>query len=202
MPRTLEAPETINSGSSSYLESNADNVGLYLMIVKEAHEDKRPTKNGLENFDGFSLECEVVGGPNEGKNFNLLLGDPKRSHKDEGKSAAAKQAAFLIATDVIKPTDLGKSISYDPASAIGSFFVIDLVLGKKSDDGKQYLELNYSNVYHVDDPRAKKLKLNADQSARIAKIKEAYRHKEDYFAPLVAKKESPKAETKADFSDL
>jgi hypothetical protein len=204
MARTITAPEQIGS-DSAYLANTKENQGVHLMTVVAAYADEKPTKDGKEPYDGICFVCECYGGNNHGKQFTLKLIDGKLSHKDEGKNAFAKQAAFLIAADCMTPDQLGKSIDYEVDHAVGSMLFLDLVLGKEASDGKQYLDLNYMNVYHVDDPRARKFPLDAKQKERIEGIKPDFRHKDEaYFAKLVAKKEHVKKEqaAKADFSDL
>ena len=148
----------------------------------------------------------IGGGANDGKKFNLTLYNGKLSSKDGGKFAIAKQFAFLVATDVVTPEMLGKEFDFDPVDSVNSLFVIELALGKQTDDGKQYLDLHYSNIYHVDDPRAK-MKFDAVQTERIKTIAEANRHKDaKYFERLVApkqtKKESAKDSKPLDLDDL
>jgi hypothetical protein len=171
------------------------------MTVVDAHEDKQNTKDGLVPFDGVSAECEVVGGPNAGKKFNVKLWYPKFSSRDEGRSASQKIFAYLVATDVVGPDKLGQEFEFDMEDSVGSLLFVELRLGNES-NGKQYLEIHYSNIYHVDDPRAAKIKLDDVQKAKIANVKPTYRHPKDYFGPLVAKKEKPESKEKPNFDDL
>jgi hypothetical protein len=196
----LSVPDEIG-GSSSFLSK--DQPGWYLMTVTDAFEGKRQTKDGFEMMDGISIETEVVGGENDGKRYTLNLWDPKLSSKDQGKSAAMKQAAFLIATDVITPEQLGTDIEYEAATSIGALFVIELVCGRPASDGKVYLEVNYSNMFHVDDPRAGKLALDEGQKARVASYDQQFRHPAEYFERLTAKKHDAKPKAKElDFANL
>jgi hypothetical protein len=174
------------------------------MTVVAAYADQKPVKDGLEPYEGICFVCECYGGIGDGKQYTLKLMDGKLSHANEGRYAFAKQAAFLIASDVITPDQLGEKIDYEVEHAVGSMLFLDLVLGDVAKDGKQYLDLAYTNVYHVDDPRAKKFPLDAKQKELIAAIKPDFRHNEAYFAKLVTKKEQVKKEpaAKADFSDL
>jgi hypothetical protein len=197
----INAPESLG-GDSQYLQSSKENEGFYLFTVVDAHEDKYPTKDGFESFDGVCAECDVVGGPNDGKRFNLKLWYPKMTSKDEGKSASQKIFAFLVATDVVTPDKLGQEIEFDMGDSVGSMFFVDLRLGNENDKGKQYLEVYYSNIYHVDDPRAAKIKIDDAQKSKIANVKPSYRHPKDYFAKLVAKKENNKSVEKPNFDDL
>lgn len=190
----MMAPESIGS-ELIYLEHSAENAGKYLMRVIDAHDNARPTKDGLEPINGFSAECEVVGGDNDGKKFTLTLYNGKLSSKDGGKFAAQKQLAFLLATDVVTPDVLGKEFDFDPVDSVNSFFVIELALGQPTDSGKSYLDLHYSNLYHVDDPRSR-FKFDAAQKAKLDTIAAANRHKEEYFSKLTNKPATAKKEVK------
>lgn len=195
MARKLNAPEDIG-GSSTFL--SATDAGWFLLTVTDAFEGKRQTKDGFEMMDGISIETEVVGGPHDSKRYTLNLWDPKMSSKDEGKSAAAKQAAFLIATDVLSPKDLGKEVEYETTDSIGAYFVIELVAGRPNEQGKSFLEPNYANIYHIDDPRgARKLTLDASQKARLDAYDKKFRHPAEYFERLT-KKPTAKAESSKD----
>lgn len=199
----MQAPESLG-GESVYLAHEAANNGKYLMRVIDAHEDGRPTKDGIEPINGFSAECEVVGGVNDGKKFNLTLYNGKLTAKDGGKMAIQKQFAFLVATDVCTPSQLGTEFEYDPVSSVNSFFVVELELGNETGDGKRYLDLKYSNIYHVDDPRGK-LKFDPAQQAKLATIAAANRHTAEYFASLAAPRkqvEKSKADKPLDLDDL
>lgn len=193
----LAAPETIESGSA-YLQNTKENEGFYLMKVSDAHDGQRPSKDGLVSFEGISVECEVIGGPNHEQQFTLKLYYPKSSSSDGGKSAAGKIFSFLVATDVITPELLGKEFEFDPEDAIGSLFFIELKLGKPSSDGKQYLDLNWMNVYHVDDPRASKIKMDDHQKSMVASISDKLRHKDAAYFAKLAPTSGSKAEKKAD----
>ena len=203
----MRAPDSMG-GQSTYLEHNEANQGHYLMIVTVGHEGSYKLKDELKQMDGFSFECEVVGGPNAGKSYSLRLWDGKINAKDEGAMAFRKQFAALIATDVCKPDQLGQEFECDPTEAEGALFIIELELGLASTDGKRYLEPKYSNIYHVDDPRVAHIKMDDEQKKRIEGIKATYRHPKEYFAPLMASKErgssdAAKSESKKlDFDDL
>jgi hypothetical protein len=195
MARKLNTPEDIG-GSSTFL--SATDAGWFLFTVTDAFEGKRQTKDGFEMMDGISIETEVVGGPHDGKRYTLNLWDPKLSSKDQGKSSAAKQAAFLIATDVLTPSDLGKEVEYETGDSIGGLFVMELAAGRPSESGKVYLEPNYSNIFHIDDPRgAKKVTLDTVQKARVDAYDKKYRHAPEYFDRLT-KKPTAKTESSKD----
>jgi hypothetical protein len=199
----MRAPESL-AGESTYLEHNEANVGTYLFVVTDSHDGGYKVKDEVKTCDGFSFDCEVIGGPNAGKSFSLTFYNGKMSAKDGGAFAAKKQFAALIATDVCKPEQLGQEFDYDPTEATGSYFVAELELGQKNDEGKQYLQLAWTNIYHVDDPRIANVKMYDDQRARIAGIKATYRHPKDYFAKLLEKKEKSEKTTaaKPNFNDL
>jgi hypothetical protein len=200
----MKAPESL-AGESTYLEHNESNAGTYLFVVTDSHDGAYKIKDDLKTCDGFSFDLEVVGGPNAGKSFSMTFFNGKLNSKDGGAFAAKKQFAALIATDVCTPEQLGKEFDYDPTEATGSLFVAELELGQKNDDGKRYLQLAWSNIYHVDDPRIANVKMDDDQRAKIASIKPAYRHPKDYFAKLLEKKQDKSEKTaaaKPNFDDL
>ena len=203
----MRAPDSMG-GESTRLDNNEVNQGHYLMVVCAAYEGGHKVKDEIKMMDGFSFDCEVVGGPNAGKSYTMILWDGKDSSKDGGAMAFRKQFAALIATDVCKPDQLGKDIEFDPTEAEGALFIVELELGLARQDGKRYLEPKYSNIYHVDDPRVAHVRMDDDQKKRIEGIKATYRHPKEYFAPLTASKErgtsdAGKSESKKlDFDDL
>jgi hypothetical protein len=206
MARKLNAPDEIG-GSSTFLSGT--DAGWFLFTVVDGFEGRRQTKEGFDMFDGISIEAEVVGGTHDGKRYTLNLWDGKLSAKDQGKSAEAKQTAFLIAVDVLSPSDLGKSdLVYEiekenekgerESVIAGGFFVMELVAGRPTDSGKVYLEPNYANIFHIDDPRWQtKFKLDKAQASRISPLEKKYRHAPEYFDRLT-KKPTAKAESAKD----
>jgi len=190
MSFTLEMPTEL--GSSSMLEVG----GKYHGVVKEVEEN--PIL-GDKPFRGFQVELEIVAPAEHAeKTARVLFGNPDLSHKDKGEFSRAKQASFVIATNVVDLGKLGQSVDVDLSSAIGQHVLIELEMkASQKDPSKHFPELRYSNVFHVDDPRAKGYPRNDEALKAVG----APRQPESYFAPLM-KKKSPPPTTKATDEDF
>lgn len=200
----MKAPETMG-GNSTYLANEEQNEGWYLFCVIDAQEGRYSYKEDFKPMDGFSFDCEVVGGMHDGKKFQFKLFDGKEGSKDHGVFASQKQFAMLVATDVCKPSQLGTDLEYDPTEATGALFIAKLLLKEPDKDGKRYLDLSYTDAHHVDDPRVANIKLDDHQRAKVAAMKPVYRHTKEYFEPLMVKKQKGEPAAKAEkpnFDDL
>lgn len=184
MARTVQTTQAEDlAGLSGFLEAE----GVYHFIVEEAKDGIK--MNIEEAFDGFSVRLKVLHGPEEGKTTYINLMDGQESHKDGGKACNAKQCAFLVASNLLTPDQLkGAQFSFDEQNSIGAQIIADFRLGKPNDKGKRYLELHYSNIYHVDDPRSASV---AKDASWIAKIPAGFRRKPEFFASIQPKKNAP-----------
>lgn len=188
MARTMEdvtVQDMVDEGG--FLET----PGTYLLQVAEMLDGLLP--DGKTVADCFSAKCTVIGGDQDGKSIGLLFNDGDYSHKDQGKFARKKQSAFLIATNVLRPEHLnGQPVSYDEQQAVGQFFVSKLKFGREGKDGKRYLEVNYADVWHIDDPRVPKGIVTPEA---VADVDAALRRKPEFFASMV---KTPKRSAPAD----
>lgn len=192
MSFVIDAPETLG-GESAYLKD----AGTFHLAVTGVFEGTMPpNKDGLASpmkSGGFSTTFEVLEGEHKGKKCNLLFGNGDLSHRDKGMMARKKQAAFLIACDVIKPDDLGKQgLAVELQEALGSQVVAKLETeAYKDNEGKDQVrvQLLYDNVYHVDDPRIAKI---PKDKTSIDSIPKENRHPIEYFAKLT-QRQAPKA---------
>lgn len=198
----LDIPEEIG-GTSAYLEA----PGQYHAIVRMVHEESIPKDDGgfIPIPGGFGVELEVAHGDQADKKFSLTFWGPKMEKPDDDKGnvwARKKQAAFLLASDCISLSDLGKkgkAITLE--DAVGSQILVEIEIEEYvGRDGKTYKrpQMVYANIYHIDDPRGKAIKRNEKLIATIAKEQ---RHPGEYFAPLMKKSESkpvPKSRMSAD----
>lgn len=190
MSFTMEMPTEF--GSSTMLDAG----GKFHAVIKDVEEN--PVL-GDHQFRGFQAELEIVS-PSEHaeKTAKILFGNPDMSHKDKGAFARSKQASFAIATNLVDLSKLGQSVDIDLTSAIGQHVLVEIVMKPtKNDPNKVFPELNYSNIYHVDDPRAKGYPRNDEALKAVG----APRQPESYFAPLT-KKKSPPPTTKATDDDF
>ncbi len=174
--RTYETTETV-SGGGNFL----DVPGVYMCHVLDVLDGKGPKGNAL---NGFTVEMEVLSGTpggQEEKKTHVTFFDGKLTDKDQGEFARKKQTAFFVATGLLKPDQLGKPIPIDPEHAKGRMIIIKLVKSDRSEGEKVYLELNFTDIYHVDDPRAPKCDRREDT---LALIPTSLRHDAAYFEPL------------------
>jgi len=163
------------------------------------------TKKG-ESIDGFEIECDVMAGTAEGcegKTLALTLYNPSGDNETGRRIAQQRQTAFFIATCQINPNDLGKSVKLELNDAVGRQIVVDIDHGKKKENGQlvstKYMQVVYSNIYHVDDPEVKDVPKSKDA---LELIDPSQRKPESYFA-FKAPKNAPKAEPKKqDWKDV
>lgn len=195
MAFTFDIPEEIG-GVSAYLEA----PGQYHAIVLMVHNEAIPKSDGgfIPVPGGFGVELEVAHGDHENKKFSLTFWgqDPQKDPKDSKNLwAASNQYAFFLATDCVSASASGGK-EIDLQDAVGSQVFIDIDIEEYvGRNGKTYTrpKLVRSNVYHVDDPMAKSFKRN---ESLIATIPKENRHSEDYFAPIMAKRQSKKSGVK------
>ncbi len=161
----MDAPdqETMNKGGT-YLAT----PGMYHFKID--HVDDKPTDRSGQLVEGFKVELSVLDGPRDGngkcleesKKIDIIFFNPKINSRDNGEFARRKQAAFLLATGLIDPTKLGQRVSVHLADAINRQVVAELERGKdEAGNPKKFLELAFTNIYHVDNPKAASCPKNA-----------------------------------------
>lgn len=145
---TYEMPtEEEMAAQGSYLKT----PGRYLLHLTNI--DEQPTTKEGKAIDGFKAEASVVGGDQAGKKTDILIRSPNPSHKDGGKFGRRVQASFLIAAGLVTNDQLGKAVTVELQDAINRMVVADLDFGTdEAGKPKKYLELSYSNIWHIDDP--------------------------------------------------
>lgn len=146
MPVEFETSQDTSTGS--FLKE----PGTYHLMIADSQE--HATDKGGKPLDAFRLCCQVLAGTTpgqEGKTVDLLIFHPKPTDKKEGEFALKRRTRTLIAISMMKPINRGEKVSVDltPNGATGRQFICTLA---KSDKG--YLEMNFADVYHVDDPEA------------------------------------------------
>jgi len=191
MSFAIDVPEDMGSTESAYLKVAGD----YHVTITTVHEgtmppDKDGNAKAITN-GGFSMTAEVVHGEQSEKKFTLVFPNGNYNHKDHGVFSRKKQAAFCIACDLIKPGVAGQ-VEVNIQDAVGSQCVVELETEEYEDSqGKKQsrVQLKYAGIYHIDDPRVKKVEKNAKM---VSTIPPDYRLDEKYFAPLTEKKEVKK----------
>lgn len=161
--RTTKTADKVGGGG----EDRVKTPGWYHVFCNYSSDT---TKKG-KPVEGIATEFAVLPGQtDEGKVFETVFFDPDPTKAEDDKGnlmAQRKQTAFLVATGLITEQQMGGEVEYDTDHAVERQLVINLVLDNSDKNaGKGYLQLNFDDVLHVDDPRvaelvkAKKLKLN------------------------------------------
>lgn len=184
MPIEFEAPQADEmGGATAYL----DIPGIYHLTLLKVMEDQLP--NG-DSHDCVSLVFTVLDGTEkrdgkcseEGKQTTIVLWYPNYSGRDEGKFARVKLTAAAVALGVITPADCGKNVSLEFNDAIGRQCVAKLSKDdSRSDNERTFLQLAYSDIWHVDDPRARSC---PKSKPALDLLPKEQRHPHDYFADL------------------
>lgn len=201
----FDAPET-TQGGGGFLEE----VGQYHFVVTEALDGQSSKGTPI---DGLTVTFEILAGTTagqEGKNKqeSLFLPSAKDIAKEQKDGtpcmARKKLGALLIATDLMKPEQLGQPVNVNVEDMVGRQGVItfekDMEMdgeGKYTIEGK-YLRIRYSDIFHVDDPAVKAVPKSADA---LSLIPPERRHKEDWFAWKKNKSKQPRQTASAGASN-
>ena len=180
------SPDTLRGGTGNYLAK----PGVYHLVIDEVLDGCYASGKPI-NGGGITLKMTALTeGEEKGKTTSLTLHMPKLTSKDKGESARKKLSAFLVATCLARPDQLGGAINANPGEAVGRQVVVDFELGEAGDDGKRYLEMRYWNFWHPDDPRAPKDRLNPAALEPVA-YPTAHRRLPEYFDAIL--KQAPPA---------
>lgn len=161
-------------------------AGTYHVVVNDVREGE--SRNG-KAIDGLTVTFEVFDG--------TVKGQGGKTHtesffvptlQDDEKKAGMKLrklTALAIAGNVMQPSQLGAELDIPFASMVGSQMVVKFDHQMEMDgDGKytipsKYLQVSYSDMYHVDDPDVSGVPKSADA---IGLIPKPHRHDESWFA--------------------
>ena len=184
-------------------EDLASNAGNRLQHPGWFHATIVDVKDGLstqgKSINGFTVEVDIMAGkadeanvdPKEiaGKTMSLTFFAPDLSGSAEQQDGTRRlNTAFLVAANLIDPSKLGQAVEIDPLAAIRHHIVIHLrwkhqnvdVNGVETwVDDKQYMQIAYADVCHIDDPQAASIPKNV---AALKFIKPEHRHKPEWFA--------------------
>ena len=127
--------------------------GWFHFIVDKA--DEQPTKKQTgELIDKIHIQATCQGGTDktqEKGQFGFWLRNPSESHKDGGEFCAKIQGRFADALCILPHAEPGEEVDVPWAKSGGRQFIASLTL-QKGTDGVERLDLDGSEVYHVDDP--------------------------------------------------
>jgi hypothetical protein len=198
--RSLTTPTADDLADSGRL----DVPGVYHVLVKSVKDMEKI--NG-EAGEGFTVELQVLAGPQQDKTIKQWFSDGQPSDRDGGEFARKRQTVFLIAANVITPVQLnGEAVEFDPEEASGSQLVVKFKSNEytnKKGEKATSIEVAYLDIFHVDDPRKPACDINA---GALNLIDKKLRRDASFFAPLASSssrssKPAPPAQT-FDSSDL
>lgn len=153
MPTEMEMPESFDTGGAFLQEA-----GTYHLAVMDV--DEHPQSKKGELLDGFRVDVEVLAGPQSKKQAELMFFAPKLTDKNGGEMAKKKQARFVLATGIISAAKPGEKVVVDLQRAKGRQLVATLAKRKSENSDKEFIELNFADIWHVDDPSAPKCELS------------------------------------------
>lgn len=201
MSFSFDAPEDLTVESSRLTEP-----GTYHFVVTAIREGEGGSGSPV---DGFTVEADCLGGTIDecaGKSHKETLFAPDLSKTEKNQlMSKRKLAAFFIATDLMKPDQLGKPCNIELQNAVGRQFVMKLARQMEKDANgnftveTKFLQLNFSDIFHIDDPEVKDVPKNVEALGMIDK---ALRHSEDYFAFKAKKKAAPAKQPADNFDDF
>lgn len=125
--------------------------GSYHFVVDSVTEEVT-NRDGTINHDiAFEAVLKVAAGTAPGENGKLLTAKfwaPRPSDKNDGELAKLKIDRFLLAVNLLTVEQInGQEVEVDVEAAKGRQLVAELHRNKKN-----YLEIKFGNIYHVDDP--------------------------------------------------
>lgn len=186
----MEVPEDLGNSGGNFLRK----PGTYHCTVTQVYEGLAPkSKSGEQKIiDGFSVVLDVLEGTVKtelGKVANVTFFNGKLTSKDQGRFARLKQSSFLVATNVIQPSQRGQKVQVDLEKAVNQQLIVTFEEDPEStnDAGEHYLRIAGASTYHVDDPRCAGIPKHAGS---IALIPKQFRHDANWFDQLKTSQDS------------
>ena len=152
----MEMPESFDKGGVFLQEP-----GTYHLSVINVDEHPQ-TKNG-QLLDGFKVDFEVLAGSHAKKQTEITFWNPKLTDKNNGEMAKKKQGFFVMATSLIGAAKPGEKVMVDLQQAKGRQLIATLAQREsQTDPNKKFIDLNFADMWHVDDPSAPNCERNQD----------------------------------------
>lgn len=159
--------------------------GTYHLLIDQMHVGMTVKD---EPNDGTAVECTVLDGDVQGqakKKVSVTLWDIKMDKPVEEQHVTVRCLTnFYLAANVLQPEELGKEVDIKPEEAESHQVVIKLQYAQKKENGnwvedRKFLRINFSDVYHVDDPAV----ANVPKDASALKVIDPkYRHNAAWFS--------------------
>lgn len=163
-----------------------DAPGTYHVVINEVLEGQ--TKKG-KAIEGLTVTFEVLAGTEkgkEGKSHTESFFLPTMQDKETSAAMKLRKiTAMAVAGNVLAPEQLGTEAEIPFDSMVGSQMVVKFDHQMEMDgEGNytvpsRYIQVAYSDLFHVDDPAVKAVPKNADALGLIPK---EHRHNEAWFA--------------------
>jgi hypothetical protein len=131
--------------------------GTYHMAILDVTETPTKRDGTLINNAAFRATMSVLSGTvtgQEEKIYEATWFDPRQDAKDGGAFDTKKIDRFLLATGLIHEADKESEMDINLAKAAGRQVLIRLEK-RTSKDGKEYLQLQGADIFHIDDPDCK-----------------------------------------------
>ena len=163
-----------------------DVPGTFHVVINEVLEGQ--TKKG-KAIDGLTVAFEVLDGTEKGKEGKVHTESfflPTLQDKDTSAAMKLRKiTAMAVAGNVLTPEQLGTEAEIPVGEMIGSQMIVKFDHQMELDgEGKytipsQYIQVAYSDLFHVDDPAVKAVPKNGEALGLIPK---EHRHNEAWFA--------------------
>lgn len=185
MGMSFVAPESMDS------TNRLNEPGTFHLIINKIDPGMR--SDGQPD-NALAFEADVLGGtvPGcEGKTVKETIFGMDTSKPTDAQSMTVKKLfAFLVATGLAKPSQLGEAIHFNETDAEKKQIVIEFdysfkknPVTKKYDIPTGFIGIKFSNIYHVDDPRVKDIPKNID-ALKMRKPEEIV-SQPSFFDPMI-----------------
>lgn len=177
------ATDFYGSGNSEWLRDE----GVYHFLVMHA-TDVPLDKNSAQIVNGLmQFQLAVASGPNKDKLFEQTFFSLKPDASDKQKAMQKRQLMRIAyACNLAGNAEvLAGKLSFEPKEMEGQQIVMRVAFGEKDGQKTKFLQMHYSDVWHIDDPDAPK-EANIDAKT-VGVLPAKFRRKPEYFAELKAK---------------
>jgi hypothetical protein len=181
----FEAPSDYGAGGA-FLDAGDD--GTYHVEVTEVERDPKSAKGDLIANAAFKVTFLVLAGTNPkgvAKTGNFILFNPDFSKGEKSVEFARKRIGrFFVSVGLKNENDPTRDAQGNPIktrvslpAAVGRQFIVTMATSEYN--GKRNLQLNFADMFHVDDPE--KSGVPKDAKA-IANYPAQFRRKPESFA--------------------
>jgi hypothetical protein len=160
--------------------------GTYHVVINDVRE--RESQKG-KPIEGVTVTFEVLDGTvkgQQGKTHTESFFLPTMQDQEKNASMKLRKlTAMALAGNVLQPSELGTEADIPFASMVGKQMVVkfDHQMEKDGEGNNtipsKYIQVSYSDFYHIDDPAVSAVPKNADA---LSLVEKSDRHPEAWFA--------------------